>query len=293
MYPPELFRVFIELRPDSQCLVSRGTLTLMIGRHTMPQEWLDWNARWRAPFGGRMPAQRRLLHLPLIAGRLVSPFRFQPNSTTRRFEYPWAFYAADVRPGQQVLEIGGALSGFQFALASEGARVINVDPFLDYGPAHTYGITRQPRPEDMITKLNTVFRTSVELRRTTLRGANVASASVDTVFCISTLEHLQPADIDETINEVRRILRPGGKFVLTVDLFLDLIPFTDRASNDYGSNVNIKELVDKSAMELTDGDCSQLYGFEQFSSRDVQANLAEFLIGTYPVLAQALVLRKQ
>lgn len=259
----------------------------------MPQEWLDWNARWRAPFGGRTPAQRRLLHVPWLARRLVSPFRFQPNSTTRRFEYPWAFYAADVRPGQQVLEIGGALSGFQFVLASEGARVINVDPFLDYGPTHTYGATRQPRPEDMMTKLNTVFRTSVELRRATLPAANIASASVDTVFCISTLEHLDPADIDQTIDEVRRVLRPGGRFVLTVDLFLDLIPFTDRVFNAYGSNVNIKELVDKSAMELTDGHRSELHGFEQFSSRDIQARLAEFLIGTYPVLAQAFVLRKQ
>jgi hypothetical protein len=48
-------------------------------------------------------------------------FGFQPNNSTHEFEYPWAFYVAPLSSGLHVLEIGGAMSEFQFALARAGA----------------------------------------------------------------------------------------------------------------------------------------------------------------------------
>jgi SAM-dependent methyltransferase len=42
------------------------------------------------------------------------------------------------------------------------------------------------------------------------------SLRVDTVFCLETLEHLLPQLVDETLDFLRAILRPGGRLVLTV-----------------------------------------------------------------------------
>jgi SAM-dependent methyltransferase len=47
-------------------------------------------------------------------------------------------------------------------------------------------------------------------------GPTLHSLRVDTVFCLETLEHLLPEHVDETLDFLHAILRPGGKLVLTV-----------------------------------------------------------------------------
>ena len=224
-------------------------------------------------------------------GRFVTrgPFAFQPNNSTRRFEYPWAFHAVPVRPGMTAVDLGGGLSGFQFALACSGAAVTNVDPFSDYGSTVGY---QTIDPAGTIARLNRIYRTAVRLMRCDLVAAALPGASVDTVYCISTLEHLAADQRAATLGEVGRILRPGGHLVLTVDLFLDLAPFTDRDANRYGTNVDIAEVVEQSAMKLVAGNLDELFGFPQFDARQVQAKLSEYLIGGYPAVAQCLVLRQ-
>ncbi len=81
--------------------------------------------------------------------------------------------------------------------------------------------------------------------------------------------------------------------VLTVDLFLDVAPFTDELTNRWGSNVSIawlqKILGDA---ELVAGIPDELYGFEQFSTRGVLARLDEFAMSSeYPQLAQLVAFR--
>src|SRR5688572_30945979 len=95
----------------------------------MPLKYRWFNLKWGSPNGrlvrgilsrpGRMKPWR---------ARLVGCFGFQGNNTTRAYEYPWAFHAVGPRPGLKVLEIGGSLSGFQFALSQAGCEVVNVDP---------------------------------------------------------------------------------------------------------------------------------------------------------------------
>ena len=59
-------------------------------------------------------------------------------------------------------------------------------------------------------------------------------------------------------------LRPGGHFVLTVDLFLDCAPFTSSHSNQYGSNINLLDFVTRTDMELVLGESTLLCGFPDF-----------------------------
>ncbi|MHB1536519.1 MAG: class I SAM-dependent methyltransferase, partial [Acidimicrobiales bacterium] len=109
---------------------------------------------------------------------------------------------------------------------------------------------------------------------------------------ISTLEHLGQEARSEALKEVKRTLTPGGHLVLTVDLFLDLAPFTDRLTNRYGTNVDLCQLVDSSGLTLVAGNTEELLGYPQFAAKQVQARLGEYLLGNYPALAQCLVLRR-
>jgi len=256
----------------------------------MPDRYHEWNRRWHAPQGpdGRtyLPAPTRVSRRK---ARALGPFVWQPNSSTRAFEYPWAFYSIDVRPGQRVLEIGGALSGLQFVLARGGASVVNVDPFVAYGD-------EGPPVEDPSAShgwLNDVHGTDVVLRRTTVDEAALPARSFDAALCISTIEHLSPDAIKAILGEVARVLGPGGRFVLTVDLFLNLAPFTRRTENEWGANVSVRWLVEESGLELVDGNRAELFGYDEFDAERVLASLERYAISTaYPQLAQAFVLRK-
>ena len=261
----------------------------MIGRQALPGSYEGWNRAWGAPFGREVAAWSRLPGLATLARRRAGPFSFQPNNSTRRWEYPWAFHAVPLRPGMQVIDVGGALSGLQFVLARSGATVLNVDPFIEYGTSGEYA---EVDPGERLRELNELFGTTVELRRCVLEEAGLAPGSVDAVYCISTIEHLAPESMRSTAAEMARVLRPGGRAVLTIDLFLDLQPFTTRTHNRWGTNVDVRQLVGETGLELDAGTTSELFGFPDFDVDAVQSNLSEYLLGDYPGLAQCLVLRK-
>jgi hypothetical protein len=217
------------------------------------------------------------------------PFGFQANSSTRVVEYPWAFYVATVKPGVRVLEVGGGLAGFQFVLARSGASVVNVDPFLDYGAGRYPDQQRATH-----AALNRSFRTDVELCVARLTDTALAAESVDRVYCLSTIEHLGADEARVVMAETRRLLCPGGLVVLTIDLFLNLQPFTARRRNEWGENVSVADLIACSQMDLVYGDEQELCGGPRFDPERILANLERYLIGeTYPVLVQLLVLRKR
>lgn len=259
----------------------------MIGRRQLPANFEAWNRRWGAPYGHPTRHAIRWQSARFRAPKVVGPFGFQPdNSNIRRFEYPWAYHAVPVRPGMRAVEIGGSLAGLQFVLAREGATVVNVDP----GERAAHG---WPVNQESIGRLNRAFDTDVELRNCYMDEAGLDDESVDVVYSISTIEHIPLALIPPLLAEVRRVLVPGGRFVLTVDLFLDLEPFSYQTENITGRNVDIRWLVETSALRLEQGDRSELYGFADFDPKRVMGNLFSYEYGHYyPSLAQALVLVK-
>lgn len=263
----------------------------MIARSALSARDLSWNRRWHAPYGrfSRLNAAHRH-HGGRVVPRLVQalawgPFGFQPdNNRTRIAEYPWAFHATPLQPGMVAVDLGGSLGGLQFVIARTGPRVINVDP----SDAASHG---WPVSEDTISLLNRAYRTDVELRKVFLEDAEIPAGSVDRVFCISTIEHIPPQELPPLMAEVGRILKPGGKAVLTVDLFLDLAPFTSRVENVHGTNVKVSDLVAWSGLQLEQGDRAELYGFPEFDPERVQASLDDYVWGDVgPSVAQCFVL---
>jgi SAM-dependent methyltransferase len=250
-------------------------------------EFREWNWVNGAPHGRNpiIPRWKRSFLSHEDIERMRGPFALQMNNTTREFEYPWAFHAAELKPGMRVLEIGGGLSGLQFVTDLVGCSVVNVDPGMD---VHDW-----PCNPEAMQRLNRRFGTHVVLVNTTIDKASLTEASFDRAFSISVIEHLAPHIAAEIVRSVHFCLKPRGLFVLTADLFLNVKPFSSRLENQFGRNQDLSKLIDLEAWELLIGDRSRLYGFAEFDSDDVLSHLEDFYVGNYPALAQCLVLRRR
>jgi SAM-dependent methyltransferase len=261
----------------------------MLAPREMPGRFVAWNRRHGAPFGRswhRWANFRRCLPASWWE-RLRGPFALQVNNDTRAFEYPWAYEAAALEAGMKVVEIGGGLAGFQFVLDRAGCTVVNVDPGLEAAGVGW------PCDRDSMCRLNARFGTRVELRNTVAREAGLESGAYDRVFALSVLEHLPDEDVDDAMGQAFRWLKPGGRMILTIDLFLNLHPFCSRTANEYGSNRDVHRIVTAQPFEMALGEPSQLYGFAQFEADRILGQLEKYRVGSiYPTLVQCVVLRK-
>ena len=190
-----------------------------------------------------------------------------------------------MRPSLRVLDIGGSLAGLQFVLDREGCEVVNVDPGED-----SRGRGWPVRPETF-ERLNRAFGTQVTLRNCFVEQAKLEDASFDRAVSISVLEHVPEHDLESILNHVRRALKPGGLFVVTLDLFLDVEPFAPAKSNIFGHNIDARWLVETSGLELVSGNRAELHGFPEFEPERIRAR-DDLLVGRYPAMVQAMVLRK-
>jgi 2-polyprenyl-3-methyl-5-hydroxy-6-metoxy-1,4-benzoquinol methylase len=261
----------------------------MLARRNLPDQYAQWNRAWGAPYGRRWPlpvtAHKKLESSSLVR-RLRGPFAFQSNSSTRAYEYPWAYHQLNGLGSSRIVEIGGALSGLQFALAKDGHEVHNVDPFFDYGRGD-YDVD----PAEEHASLNRVFGTNVVLHKSTLPEAGLIG-NFSAIICISTLEHLPPESIEATLSAVKRLVAPGGLVVLTIDLFLNLTPFCDRTTNIWGNNSSVAWIEDLLGYEMIAGERAELYGYKEFSTDHILGRLEEFAINVgYPQMAQLATFR--
>jgi SAM-dependent methyltransferase len=264
----------------------------MLARMMMDPRFTDWNGRWGAPFG----LEGRSIDPTAFGGLITADacseisrlgmFSAQPNNSTRQFEYPWAYFNADLQPSMKVLEIGGGLSGFQFVLSHEGHEVVNVDPGME-----VFGFQISQASVDA---LNAIFGTNVTIRSCEIEKAQLQPGAYDRACSVSVLEHLSPETIAVVLDKVHAALKPGGLFVLTVDLFLDLAPFTKKTANTWGRNVPITTLLDPSQFEILHGVKDELYGFDEFDAPAILAHAHDYFIGrNYPTIIQTLVLKRR
>ena len=181
-----------------------------------------------------------------------------------------------------IVEIGGGLSGLQFVLASEGHAVTNIDP----GGASESEWGFQAAEHRYLAN---VFRAPVQLITRPIEQAGLEDRSADRVLCVSVIEHLSPTAAIDCMKAVGRVLRPDGFLVLTVDLFLDLAPFTNAESGRWGRNANVRELLDAAGLTLVKGEREELFGYDEFSMARIRHRTSDYLVSTARSLAQCLV----
>ncbi|MGQ9425474.1 class I SAM-dependent methyltransferase [Gilvimarinus sp. F26214L] len=120
----------------------------------------------------------------------------------KRWEYPWALSRAQLEPGCRVLDAGCGASIFPVYLAKNGYSVTA----LDLHP-----------PEG----LNEAHQVPVDYCRGELTELPFPDGSFDRVFCISVIEHLGHEGAPAALAELRRVLRPGGRLLITTDYYDD------------------------------------------------------------------------
>ena len=118
------------------------------------------------------------------------------------------------------LRLAAVYLGLQFVLSREGHEVINVDPGMSAAGRGW------PCDQASVEKLNSSFGANVTLKNTTIEKAKLPDNYYDLFLSISVLEHLPEIDIHQIMEHTNRCLKSGGRFLITIDLFLNLEPFS-------------------------------------------------------------------
>lgn len=132
----------------------------------------------------------------------------------RMWEYPFAVLAAELEPGMKCADIGCGTTPFTPYLGTVSGieNITGFDPDYfeneDKKSHYAFGITRS-----FIDKAGFNFQPD------DMTQLNVPDGSFDRVFCLSVIEHItEPVIWQKGIKEMVRVLKPGGRLILTVDL---------------------------------------------------------------------------
>ncbi|MDF1562239.1 MAG: class I SAM-dependent methyltransferase [Deltaproteobacteria bacterium] len=134
------------------------------------------------------------------------------HTWSRVWEYPYAHaqlraHLVGKEGGERsrVVDLGSGVTFFPFAVARLGYRVscLDVDPICARDLERAAACVESGPGE-------------VEFRLIEGERLPFDDEAVDAVYCISVLEHIP--DFEGTVREIARILRPGGKLVVTFDL---------------------------------------------------------------------------
>jgi SAM-dependent methyltransferase len=120
------------------------------------------------------------------------PAELEPPDYARRL----AFLLAEVRPGDRALDLGCGDGRFTAALAGAGARVVGVEV------AQAAVERARAREPDLDLRLARIDR-----------PLPLDDGSFDLVWASEVIEHI--ADTARWLSEVRRVLAPGGRLLLT------------------------------------------------------------------------------
>lgn len=143
---------------------------------------------------------------PWSEGMLSTPAFY----ASRLWEYPYSIISADLKRGMKAADIGCGMTAFTVYLKEvAGCDVIGVDPdVFDSGVKYkAHGVSRE-----------FLDRTGLRVLRGDMDSLPLDTDSQDRVFCISVMEHVPPDVRRRGMQEIARVLRPGGRAVLTVDM---------------------------------------------------------------------------
>jgi cyclopropane fatty-acyl-phospholipid synthase-like methyltransferase len=112
---------------------------------------------------------------------------------------------AEVEPGMHVVDLGCGRGEIVLHCALRGAWVWGLDYAID-ALKLSKEIFEKVEGEDVCYRLSVQQCNAVDLP--------FANNSVDIVFMLDVVEHLSPKELDQSFDEVFRILQPGGRLIV-------------------------------------------------------------------------------
>lgn len=125
----------------------------------------------------------------------------------RRVEYSFLLDALldRLKPGDRFLDAGAGVTPLAYVMAGRGL--------------HAEACDRNERVIQELKRLDMsqVYGASVDYSVQDLCALSFPAASFDAVSCVSVLEHIPAPEDQKAIQELVRVIKPGGLLVLTVD----------------------------------------------------------------------------
>jgi len=198
---------------------------------------------WKDSFGWRAKEKAKNILKVLFGNGLVRHYNGNGQSqyflhNTRMWEYPWVLEQLRVLPqGGKILDCGCGVSSFPLELYHRGYQVAGLDQFLDenfisllFGQyaGSIYNKLLGKGPNWGIPKRMRIQRKSkVEYCNGLMNDIPLPDNTFDAVTCLSVMEHVvlntgdDPAYHLKCLDEMKRVLKPGGLLICTYDTVLE------------------------------------------------------------------------
>lgn len=152
----------------------------------------------------------------LLRGRLrwALPYLIRPVNYWRNVEYAAALRLGGFKPGQQVLDIGSPkLLALYLAEHRVQVTATDIDPYF-------------VKKLSCLRELRGISSADLRLEVCDGRDTGFDDQTFDRVYSISVIEHIPDDGDADCMREIGRVLRPGGRCVITV-------PFWRESRVDY------------------------------------------------------------
>ncbi len=116
-----------------------------------------------------------------------------------------ALEAAEIKPNNEVLDIGSGRGEIAFLAANKGADVVAVD----YSPSAVDLINQSAK--ELLKKK----KGRVKARVMDAQNLKFEDATFNKIFFLEILEHLYPKELDKAFKEMIKVLKPGGKIIIS------------------------------------------------------------------------------
>ena len=200
------------------------------------------------------------------------PFRLW----SRRWEYPFAaerllrFLRSEPgAPQLKILDAGSGVTFFPYYIRSKEDRARFV--CVDYDPTYAPMFDAINRNEPECT---------VRFVQAPLQKLPLDDGELDAICCISVLEHTD--NYPQIVDELIRVLRPGGLFVLTFDLSLDDKFTLPKAQAEQLLRLLREKFIVDGNVDLV-GELNHLHDPGKLTSDRVRRTEPELLPWTFPV----------